>query len=178
MSPKGWAERRVHLPHTAADTSANAAKDGCCWWSLLQRHITRSCSAQCPPGHLDPFMQACFPASQPQPIVFCGLICPQVLPILSPGLCTSLCWTVWGSSQPIPLTYWGSSEWQHIHLMLFFPDFLSSSNMLRVPSGQLSRSLWRGYTIVDAISMPMDTTSDWLPDEPYAIWQNPSNPEV
>lgn len=70
--------REDSLPQTADDTPANAAKNGCCWQSLLQRHITRSCSAQCPPGHPDLFLQVCFPTSQPQ-------ICSVLWSYLSPG---------------------------------------------------------------------------------------------
>lgn len=172
MSLKGWAERRVHLPQSADDTQMMvmvfvAKGYHQIMFCLVSTRTSRSLSASLLSNQ-----------SVPQPVVFCGVICSQVLAILPPGLWASLCWTVWGSSQPISLTCWSSFKWQHTHVMLFFPVFCI---IIKLTEDVFWPIIWIIVKRLDSSRCHMnarDTTSDWLPDGPYAIWQNLSSPEV
>ena len=58
-------------------------------------------------------------------------------------LCISLCWTLWGSCQPISPACWGPSGWKHNHLVYqsLLPDFYHLWTCWGCTPSQLSTSL-------------------------------------
>ena len=95
-----WIKGQDHLPRPAGNTPSNAAQDATSL-SFSQGHIAGLVSTCSPRATLAPFLQSCCPDGWLP-------VCNGAQDFSSPGagLCTSLCWTLWGFCQ-------GPSRWQH-----------------------------------------------------------------
>lgn len=99
------------LPFTCCQSSAEC-RHRCCWSSLpyfcLMAHLLLTRISSTFPDILL--------FSQPALHLCTGIF------FLGVGLSTSFSWASWASCQPVSSACWGSSEWQHNHLV--YPQFL------------------------------------------------------
>lgn len=125
----GSVKRKNHLLLPAGNTLPNIAWVTisffcvclcvCMCVCVWQGNISNSFSTWSPSG--PPFLSSCFPDSQPLACAGAQGCCS-----LSAGLCTSRCWSAWGSYQLICPACWDLPGWQNTNLVNQSPRLRST----------------------------------------------------